>query len=279
MAASAKILTSDNRTQNGEWTFVLPRRGKARRNLPKLKTPGEQLQPWVPTDDEIDLDRESKLKQRMENCIKRMESSNFCQTFLKQMQSQEILDSFHNVLGSETKMPMVIYGIGSIESYETARFQLSLAILMKRKFSWISDVEVFDPILSLAESQVLQAFGCSVLSVNEQGRRHVVKPTLFYLPHCEAELYDSLLNANWRAEDLNRMVLFGNSFETYKDNADFLKNNSTVNRLGKHVLAAQKFTSEHKIDIVSDRYFNAFHDSSWHFFRPDLMSEFPSVRD
>ncbi|EEF49571.1 leucine-rich repeat-containing protein, putative [Ricinus communis] len=111
----------------------------------------------------------------MNICMKKVEKSQFYQTLLKQIQTLEILDSFHRVLGSELKMQMVIYGIGSIESYETPRIQLSIAILMKKEFSWIGEIEVFDPVLSATESQVLEALGCSVLSVNEHGRRYTKK--------------------------------------------------------------------------------------------------------
>ena len=90
-------------------------------------------------------------------------------------------------------MQMVMYGIGSIESSEPPRLQLGLAILMKKRLSWIGDMEVFDPILSATETRVLETLGCSVLSVNEQGRRQALKPTLFFMPRCEAELYDNLL--------------------------------------------------------------------------------------
>ena len=85
--------------------------------------------------------------------------------------------------------------------------QLSLAMLLKRKFSWIGDIEVFDPILSATESRVLENLGCSVLSVNEQGQRQASKPTLFFMPHCEAVLYNNLVQANWRTERLNNIVL------------------------------------------------------------------------
>jgi hypothetical protein len=61
-------------------------------------------------------------------------------------------------------MPMVIYGIGSIELYEPPRLQLSIAMLMKRDFNWIGNIEVFDPILSATESRVLEALGCTVMA-------------------------------------------------------------------------------------------------------------------
>ncbi|GLT93228.1 hypothetical protein SLE2022_110290 [Rubroshorea leprosula] len=272
MAASVKLFTVENHTQNGDWTVVLPRRGRKKKNIPKVTAMEEQERPWVPTDLQIDLDTKSKLIKKMQICMKRIEGSQFYLTFLDQMQTPEVLNCFRRVLGSELKLKMVIYGIGSIESYETPRFQLSLAILMKRRFSWIGDIEVFDPILSATESCVLEEFGCSVLSVNEQGKRHVLKPTLFFMPHCEAVLYNNLLKANWTPESLNHMLLFGNSFETYEQDISMFKNPSIVNS-AMHILAARKFTVEFRIKTVSDDYFPAFHDSSWHFFSPNHEAE------
>ncbi|KAF3441432.1 hypothetical protein FNV43_RR15346 [Rhamnella rubrinervis] len=277
MAASSKALTVENCSLNGDWKVVLPRRGKHRRSslgdriLEQQHQQQQQQSAWAPSDFEIDIIRETKLMQKMQICMKKLEVSQFFLTLLDQIQTPEISDSFHNVLGSELKMKMVIYGIGSMESYESPRQQLSLAILLKRKFSWIGEIEVFDPILSATETQVLEALGCSVLSVNEQGRRLAEKPTLFFMPHCEAELYDNLLQANWGAGLLSHIVLFGNSFETYEQHVSAFKN-SAVTESSKHILAIQKLTDEFRINTVSDDYFGAFHDSSWHFIRPDPSS-------
>ncbi|CAL5381301.1 unnamed protein product [Camellia sinensis] len=271
MAASAKTLTVEKPNPTGDWTIVLPRRGKKqRRNLKSQIL--EQEQPWVPIDHEVDSDRELKLMQKMQVCMKKVETSLFFYTFMDQTRSPQILDCLSRLLGSEPKMNMVIYGIGSIESYDPPRFQLSLAILMKKMFSWIGDLEVFDPILSGTETRVLESLGCSVLSVNEQGRRQALKPTLFFMPHCEAELYDNLLQANWRSDMLNRIILFGNSFETYEQYGSVFKNSNVVN-LRKHILAVRRFTKEFGIKTVSDDYFRAFHDLSWHFFSIDPEME------
>lgn len=264
MAASARTLALGNCSLNGEWTVVERRRGKERRYVPRIKLP-EVREAWTPADANVDTERVSKLLQMLETCIKRMENSQFYQCFVEQIENSETFNCFHRVLGSESEMQVVVYGIGSIDSYETPRLQLSLLLLMKRKFSWIGGIEVFDPILSATESRVLQALGCSVLSVNEQGRRCALKPTLFYMPHCEAELYDNLLHANQEAATLKNVVLFGNSFETYEEYASAIRNSSIVHSAG-HILALRKFTSEYKIQIVSDDSFKAFHDSSWHFF-------------
>ncbi|XP_061362389.1 protein SENSITIVITY TO RED LIGHT REDUCED 1-like [Gastrolobium bilobum] len=266
MAASAKTLTIDNCTTNGGWTVVLPRRGRQRRKATKVGILEEKLESWAPTDSQTDPNRETTLVQKIERFINRIGSSQFYHTFRDQIQTS-VCDYFQRVLGSEMKMQMVIYGIGSVELYEPPRLQLSLAILMRRDFSWVGNIEVFDPILSVTESRVLEALGCSVMSINEHGRREALKPTLFFMPHCEAELYNNLLQANWKLNLLRNMVLFGNSFETYEQHVSVCKNSPIVNSVG-HILAVRRFTNEFRIETVSDDYYNAFHDSSWHFFSP-----------
>lgn len=274
MAGSAKTLPNPPE----DWTIVFPRRNKQRNFFPQIKSSEQQQQEkqWVPTDIESDPKRESTLMQKMQIYIKKLEDSHFYHTLLKQIETPQILEYFLKVLGAESNMQMVIYGIGSIESFEPPRLQLSLAILMKRRFSWIGTIEVFDPILSLTESRVLEALGCSVLSVNELGRRQALRPTLFFMPHCEAELYDNLLQANWRGDMLNRIVLFGNSFVAYQHHG-LIVNNSTVIDSRQHILAVRMFVKEFEVSTVSDDYFRAFNGSSWHFFSLDPESELQSV--
>ncbi|KAI4333005.1 hypothetical protein L6164_017862 [Bauhinia variegata] len=247
-------------------------RRQRRRKAAKFETLGEKQEPWTPIDLQTDPCREAALMQKIENCINKLESSPFYQTLRNEVQSSPISHHFQTVLSSEFKMQMVIYGIGSIESYEPPRLQLSLAILLKRNFHWIGNIEVFDPILSATESRVLEALGFSVMSVNEHGSRQALKPTMFFMPHCEAELYNNLLQTNWKVNLLSNMVLFGNSFGTYQQMSEF-KNLHVLNSAG-HVLAVGRFTNEFRIKTtISDYYYNAFHDSSWHFFSPVLETD------
>jgi hypothetical protein len=44
---------------------------------------------------------------------------------------------------------------------------------------------LFDPAFSEADRLLLQGLGLAVIGENEEGRRCVEGPTLFYLPHCE----------------------------------------------------------------------------------------------
>ncbi|XP_071731659.1 protein SENSITIVITY TO RED LIGHT REDUCED 1-like [Rutidosis leptorrhynchoides] len=271
MAASAETLTPDKHmVLEDEWTIVLPRRNNQRRKFPKLKSAKQQQEQthWVPADLETTPEREQKLMKKMQIVIEKLEKSQFFSVFIDQIRSLEASEYFHNRMGTKHKLEMVIYGIGSIESFESPRLQLSLATLMKRKFDWIGEIEVFDPIISLTEKKVLEELGCCVLAVNEQGRRQAVGPTLFFMPHCEAELYDNMLKANWRYENLKQIILFGNSFEKYVQHRSVFRN-TALDDSRKHILSVQPFTKEFEICTVLDDYFRAFHGSSWHFFIVD----------
>ncbi|XP_057520167.1 protein SENSITIVITY TO RED LIGHT REDUCED 1 [Amaranthus tricolor] len=260
-----------------DWKVVLPRR-KRKNCQPKgsrLEQESKQ-QPWTPPDIEIDQERESKLMQKIDTSIKKLENSKFYDLFLNQIQNPEVFGCFSGVLGSEPNMNMVVYGIGSVESYEDPRLQLSLAILMRKKFGWIGNIEVFDPILSGTETRVLNSLGCSVITVNEEGRRRVSKPTLFFMPHCEAVLYHNLLQANWDVKTVRNLVLFGNSFEAYEHHASVVKDYVAL-PYTKRILVARSFAKEFRVKADADDQSRAFHESSWHFFWPEHDQELAIV--
>ncbi|GMH15702.1 hypothetical protein Nepgr_017543 [Nepenthes gracilis] len=277
VSAATEIIASENSGLDGGWTVVLPRHAKRHRARPKLLFPKQKNQSWAPNDLQIDVGRESKLMQKIQICMKQLESSRFFELFLAQIHDHTVLDHFVRVLHSEPKMEMVIYGIGSIECFESPRLQLCLAILMKGKFDWIGDIKVFDPLLSATECRVLEALGCSVLTVNEEARRPAVKPTLFFMPHCEAVLYNNLLEANWRVDRLRNLALFGNSFGSYEQHLSLVKDPAVADSRKYILAAAQSFGVEFRIQTVSDYYFNAFHESCWHFFSPDNGHGLPIV--
>nr|GEV33793.1 hypothetical protein [Tanacetum cinerariifolium] len=137
------------------------------------------------------------------------------QTGLQYIQASE--DHFSRLTGSKEKLKVVIYKISSIKSYDQSRLQLSLVINMKKHLDWIREVEVFDPAISLTELKVIKKLCCLVLSVNEYGRRRYVSLTFFFTTHCISELYVNLLKTNWRHDLLNRMVLLGDSFNSYHE--------------------------------------------------------------
>ncbi|XP_032085663.1 SRR1-like protein isoform X2 [Thamnophis elegans] len=76
---------------------------------------------------------------------------------------------------------------------------------------------VFDPAFSTLETELLGGLGLTVLQRNEEGKRSIEGPTLFYMIHCGKALYNNLLWSNWSAEALSQMVVVGNSFRGFEE--------------------------------------------------------------
>nr|GEW87363.1 protein sensitivity to RED light reduced 1 [Tanacetum cinerariifolium] len=227
---------------------------------------------WSPRTVNTTPEQESDLMQLMENAIEKLEKSEFLHVFIDQLQSiQASEDHFSRLAGSEEKLKVVIYGIGSIESYEQSRLQLSLVINMKKHLDWMGEVEVFDPVISLTELKVIEKLGCSVLSVNEYGRRRAVSPTFFFMPHCVSELYVNLLKTNWRHDLLNRMVLLGDSFKSYDKESRSEATGAALDDLRTRILALQPFTKEYKVSFDPNDvgFHRAFCVTSLHLFNVD----------
>ena len=107
---------------------------------------------------------------------------------------------------------LVVLGIGSLY-VEKPRLQLSLALLIKSKFSHlIRRMSVYDPVLTVTEYRVLTALGCEDIKENESHRTTIHAPTVFYLPHFLYFLADELLQHNivpWR---LGWMSVLGDNY-------------------------------------------------------------------
>ncbi|XP_057853995.2 protein SENSITIVITY TO RED LIGHT REDUCED 1 isoform X2 [Cryptomeria japonica] len=220
----------------------------------------------------VDSDEDDKIMSRMRSSLKKVAESTFYKKLLEQLQSPEVLNSVMRVVGMDSQLQMVVYGIGSIGDSERSRLQLSLALLLKQRFCWVGEIEVFDPIVTASEYRVIKSLGCTFAEINEQGRRTVNRPTLFFMPHCEAFLYDNVLQVNWSALLLNRIVFFGNSFNSY------LENSSVSRNPPGYVLAIAEHVHEFEILTVSSDFFPAFNNMSWHFFHLDPSLDLKTLK-
>jgi hypothetical protein len=76
---------------------------------------------------------------------------------------------------------------------------------------------IFDPVMTPLDAELCSALGLAVMTeesvhlqpVSEHGR------TLFYMPHCPYLLYNLVLWTNWDPRHLLRLVILGNSFDSY----------------------------------------------------------------
>ncbi|KAJ4965587.1 hypothetical protein NE237_017436 [Protea cynaroides] len=241
----------------------------------------------------------------MDIAIKVLESSKLYQKVHDQWQNNPIFkNNIDRVLGSNSKMLMVIYALGSIESSYRSRFQLALAILLKRDFSdWIGNIEAYDPIISDTDAKVIQdttqhkvmeALGCNVLSVNEECKRQIEKPTLFYMPYGLNEHKGDLLETNWCPSRLNQMILLTVGFKhlmgIWRDLDDNPTETTFFRRRPHHtkeyylirervdyIEAIQKHTVEFAMTKKYQDYENPLNHFSCHFFNLDQQLDMASL--
>jgi hypothetical protein len=122
------------------------------------------------------------------------------------------------LLGNDDRAPraLVVLGLGSLEAPgAVVRHQAALALLLASALagSLASRPEAFDPVATPLDRAVLEHLGVAALTLDEGGRRVARAKTLFWMPHCDAELTDALVEANLEAGTLENVAVLGNSFE------------------------------------------------------------------
>ncbi|KAJ1634813.1 hypothetical protein T492DRAFT_970878 [Pavlovales sp. CCMP2436] len=127
----------------------------------------------------------------------------------------------------------------------------------------VFSVSVFDPILSDADREILSALGLAYTR-SELEVDHAVRGvrTLFYMPHCDRQLYEAVLDANWPpTSELERVWVLGNSFGAYAERVVDRNRYTPTPRLE----AVQRYTREVE---VPDRFHvgGVFNNLSLHAF-------------
>ncbi|KQK07804.1 protein SENSITIVITY TO RED LIGHT REDUCED 1 [Brachypodium distachyon] len=265
MAAAAAV---------ADWT-VVRRRGLRRGREPPVTTSHPDAPPplpltpipWSPSDPSLDSARVSRLVDRARAAISRVEASRLYSRLL-------LPDSpLRHRLASLAPTRLSLLGVGSFESSLAARLQLALAALLRRDLLPDASADLFDPVLSAAECAAAAALGFAVPRLDDGCRRRAAGPTLFYMPHCEAALYDALLDANWEPRaQLRRLCVLGNSFQRYALQAEDSASGPAAK--AKLVLAAERFAWEESVNEAGavddeDGFVRAFNETSWHFFEVD----------
>lgn len=162
---------------------------------------------------------------------------------------------------------IVVYGIGRIGSCPIARYQFAFLLLLKKILK--VTCELFDPILTGKEQEMIQGYDIQVVEENEECKRRVSRKTLFFMLHCGKPMYNNLLWANW-GRNLMNICIIGNSFSSYHE------------RLPSRLLKASasflheihSYTSEHRI-TNSFLHEDIFNDTSIHIFPESLIHGAP----
>lgn len=164
--------------------------------------------------DEEDAEELVKLQHEMEITKFELRDSEYYCELRDQLEKNNLLKTeISRRLGSEEQIEMIIYALGSLEYSFASQYQFALALLMREDIDMlrIGKIEVFDPCITPVDANLIQSFGCNVLSVNEFARRRVEKPTLFFLPCAPYKLVANVLEVNWVPSKLENLIILGTS--------------------------------------------------------------------
>ncbi|XP_029777789.1 SRR1-like protein isoform X1 [Suricata suricatta] len=167
----------------------------------------------------------------------------------------------------------VCYGLGNFATCVIARNQLAFLLLFLEKCQIPRrHCCVYDPLFSQLEIAVLDGLGVTVLRENEEGRRSVGgEPTVFYMPHCGAALYNNLLWGNWSADALSKLLVVGNSFRGLEERllARVLQKNYP------YIAKVLQGLEERGLP-QTPRYTDVFNDTSVHWFPARKLQQLPA---
>ncbi|KAK2840970.1 hypothetical protein Q7C36_012549 [Tachysurus vachellii] len=180
---------------SSEWHSVRRGRGTARK--------GKLSQPHRTQDEAVDRQRD---KRRITEAINELRCEDFWPGW-KEIMLKETVE------GTDCFMECVCYGLGNFSSSVSARYQLAMLLLLLDALQIaVVQCSLYDPVFTVSECETLRELGFNVLSENEEGKRAVRHPTLFYLMHCGKALYNNLLWKNWSPQILPKVIIIGNSF-------------------------------------------------------------------
>jgi hypothetical protein len=169
---------------------------------------------------------------------------------------------------------LVVYGLGSLEQPGAVhiRYQAALAVLLAELLPALTDPpEAFDPVFSPLDAAVLRVLGFTVLTADEGGRRLAAAPTLFFMPHCEAQLTDALLEANAGGGTLGGVAILGNSLRQYCDRWALLPRRGTDGAVGATLRALGGSAATVEVPVAESAFpvSSAFNDMGLHTFVGD----------
>ncbi|KAJ7899968.1 SRR1-domain-containing protein [Mycena olivaceomarginata] len=113
---------------------------------------------------------------------------------------------------------LLCLGLGSPSSSPNSRAQLAFLLEICKSIAIENgNVSIYDPVFSEEDNALFQELGFRVLSENKDGKHPLDAPTVLWMPHCDLDLYESILATNWSREQLGYMVLISNRLGDYVD--------------------------------------------------------------
>ncbi|KAG1705156.1 hypothetical protein DVH05_004091 [Phytophthora capsici] len=189
---------------------------------------------------------------------------------------------FNTEEGTESRLTLVGYGIGSFCASSNAVHQLGFMVALREALSEgktdnveVADeieAEIFDPAMNKSDAAIAEHFQLEVIQENEHGRRRVASNTVFFMPHCGKTLYENVLACNW-GPAIKKIIIIGNSFSAYGDRVLASKERLKLVLVGvlPYLEEVALSCGVPKTHEDFGRYEAAFNDLSVHLFPSELL--------
>lgn len=107
-------------------------------------------------------------------------------------------------------------GLGSPTNSVNAQAQLALLLEICDSLAIdYAQISAYDPVFTDEDRTLFTELDLTVLSTSN----YVADaPTLLYMPHCDLDLYETILRAHWSETLLSQILLVCNHFQDYVDN-------------------------------------------------------------
>lgn len=178
-----------------------------------------------------------------------------------ELQSSDMWKASKGQLAKYEIKRIVGYGLGSIETSFISRQQLAFLLLIMDETK--CHCEVFDPIFTELDKEVLKTFNIIVSDANTQAQQKLSELTLVYMPHCGKALYNNIISSNWCKDDLANVVLIGNRLDMY------LEKSTTATMQKRTPMLLRSLDVLESVEFLpfshNDR---AFNDLAWSTFEP-----------
>ncbi|RDB24040.1 SRR1-like protein [Hypsizygus marmoreus] len=109
-------------------------------------------------------------------------------------------------------------GLGSPTSSLNARVQLAFLLEICDHLNIDrARVSVYDPVFTDEDLSLFTELQVQILTENKNAEYPVLRPTICFMPHCDMELYENILKANWSSEQLSNLLFVANRLADYID--------------------------------------------------------------
>ena len=166
---------------------------------------------------------------------------------------------------------IVSYGLGNFSFLDNSLIQLALLVELRNSLN--VECLVSDPVFTKNEESFMTDLGLRFQSENDECCFTVEVPTLFFMIHCGAAMYNNLLWSNFCSTRLQKCLILGNSFRSFNEVAAL---NVNVRNDAMFVLKLSETADEKFFTLKNDSgLFLPFSGTSLHSFTSDKLDFLP----